>query len=107
MSSSLSLGSQMDYIYTKPRATFNEMHHIKPRAHSHKSNFALGLTNRTLAVHERANSRLLVLPGSESTINEITECIYFSPLKACREFKYKSEYNTVPVDLIIEPILFL
>ena len=60
-------------------------------------------TNRTLAVHERVDSRFLVLLGSESTITEITEFIYFSPLKPCREFKYKSE----PVILIIEPILFL
>jgi len=47
----------------------------------------------------------LVLPGSELSITEITE--YFSPLKPCREFIYKSELNIVPVDLIIEPILFL
>jgi len=45
-------------------------------------------TNHTLDVHERVDSRLLVLPGSES---EITEYIYFSPLKPCREFKYKCE----------------
>jgi len=44
-------------------------------------------TNRTLAVHER----VLVLPGSESTITEITEYIYFSPLKPRLEFKHKSE----------------
>jgi len=56
-------------------------------------------TNRTLAVHERVDSQFLVLPSSESTI---TEYMYFCPLKPCREFKY-----TVPVDLIIEPILFL
>jgi len=49
----------------------------------------------------------LVLPGSELSITEITEYIYFSPLKPCREFKYKSEYNTVPVKLIFECILFL
>jgi len=36
-------------------------------------------------------SILLVLPGSESTITEITEYSYFSPLKPCREFKYKSK----------------
>ena len=34
---------------------------------------ALELTNCTLAVHERVDSRFLVLPGSESTITEITE----------------------------------
>ena len=43
-----------------------------------------------LAVHEWVDSRFLVLPGSESTITEITEYIYFSPLKHCRECKYKS-----------------
>ena len=30
-------------------------------------------TNRTLAVHERVNSRFLVLPGSLSIFTEITE----------------------------------
>ena len=48
-------------------------------------------TNRTLAVHERVDSRFLVLPGSELTITEITEYIYFSLSKARCEFKYKSE----------------
>jgi len=48
-------------------------------------------THRTLAVHELDDSQFLVLPGSESTITEITEYIYFSPLKPRREFKYKSE----------------
>ena len=52
---------------------------------------ALGWINRTLAVHERVDSRFLVLAGSESTITEITEYTYFSPLKPRREFKYKSE----------------
>jgi len=32
-----------------------------------------------------------VLPGSELSITEITEYTYFSPLKPCLEFKYKSE----------------
>jgi len=50
-----------------------------------------GWTNHTLAVHERVDSRFSVLSGSESTITEITEYIYFGPLKARREFKYKSE----------------
>jgi len=45
-------------------------------------------TNHTLSVHERVDSRFLVLPGSESTITEITEYVYFKPR---REFKYKSE----------------
>jgi len=52
---------------------------------------AQGCTNRTLAVHERVDSRFLVLPGSESTITEITEYIYFSALKPIRAFEYKSE----------------
>jgi len=64
-------------------------------------------TNCTLAVHERVDSQFLVLPGSESTITEITEYIYFGPSKPHREFKYKSDLNILPVDLIIEPILFL
>jgi len=64
-------------------------------------------TNRTLAIHERVDSRFLVLPGSESTITKITEYIYFSPLKPCNEFEYKCDWNTVIVDLMIEPILFL
>ena len=34
---------------------------------------------------------LLVLPGSELSITEITEYTYFSPLKPCRELMYKSE----------------
>jgi len=41
------------------------------------------------------------------SITEITEYTYFSPLKPSREFVPKSEYNIVPVDLIIELILFL
>jgi len=39
-----------------------------------------------LSIHDA-----LVLAGSESTITEITEYKYFSPLKTGREFKYKSE----------------
>jgi len=38
-----------------------------------------GWSNRTLAVHERVDSRILVLAGSESTITEITEYTYLSP----------------------------
>ena len=41
-----------------------------------------------LAVHERVDSRFLVLAGSKSTITEITEYTCFSPLKPRREFKY-------------------
>jgi len=84
---------------------------------NHWTKAAQEWTNRTLAVHERVDSRFLVLPGSESTITEITEYMYFTPLKPRREFKYKSEQNTVPVDLstehtvpvdlTIEPFLFL
>ena len=50
---------------------------------------AQGWTNRTLAVHERVDSRFLLLPGNESTITEITEYIYFSPLKPVRESDIK------------------
>jgi len=64
-------------------------------------------TNLTLSVQERVDSRFLVLQGSESTITEITEYIYFSPLRPCREVIHKSESNTVPVELIIKRILFL
>ena len=49
----------------------------------------------------------VVLPGSELSVTEITEYYYVSPYKPCREFQYTSEYHTVPVDLIIESILFL
>jgi len=48
-------------------------------------------TNRTLAVHERVDYRFLVLPGSDLTITEITEYMYFSPLKPRREFRFASE----------------
>ena len=68
---------------------------------------AQGWTNRTLAVHERVDSRFLVLPGSGCIFTEITEYKYFSPSKPSRKFKYKSELNTLPLDRIIEPILFL
>ena len=43
-------------------------------------------TSRTLAVHEWVDSRFLVLPGSESTITEITAYIYFGQFEARREF---------------------
>ena len=54
-----------------------------------------------------ATPYFLVLPGSELSITEITEYKYFSPLWPSLEFTYKSEYNTVPVNLIIESILFV
>jgi len=50
---------------------------------------------------------VVVLAGSQSTFTEITEYIYFSPLKPSRELKYKSEWILVPLDLIIEPLSFL
>ena len=40
-------------------------------------------------VHEQYDSWSLVLAGSESTITEITEYTYFSPLKPRREFNIK------------------
>ena len=52
---------------------------------------ALSSRNCTLNVHERVDSRFLVMAGSESTITEITEYTYFSPLKPRREIEYKSE----------------
>ena len=67
-------------------------------------------TNGLIALWPSTNGAIpyfLVLPGSELSITEITEYIYFSPLKPRREFKYESEYNTVPVDLIIESVFFL
>ena len=64
-------------------------------------------TNHTLAVHERLNSQFLVLSGSLSNFTEITGGKCLSPSKSYCEFKYKSELNTVRVDLIIEPIWFL
>ena len=42
--------------------------------------------NRTLAVHERSDSLLLVLPCSELSITEITEFKYFGLSKPGREF---------------------
>jgi len=45
---------------------------------------AQGWRNRTLAVHERVDSRFLVLTGSESTSTEITEYTFVSPLKPSR-----------------------
>ena len=41
---------------------------------------AQGWRNRTLAVHERVNSRFLVLPGSLSIFTQITGVKYFSLL---------------------------
>ena len=49
---------------------------------------AQGWRNCTLAVHERANSRFLVLPDSLSIFTEITGHKYFSPLKPCRQVEY-------------------
>ena len=48
-------------------------------------------TDRNLAVHERVDFRFLVLPSRASTITEITEYMYFSPLKPRREFNHKCE----------------
>ena len=42
-----------------------------------------------ITVHERVDSRFLVLPGSETTIPEITEYVYFSPLRPFNEFDIK------------------
>ena len=67
---------------------------------------AQGWNNRTLVVHERVDSRFLVMPSSESTITEITEYLQLGPKKPCSAFLHKSEKNTVPVDLIIEPFSF-
>jgi len=64
----------------------NESHSYKNESYSTQE-----WTNRTLAVHERVNSRFLVLPGSFSICTEITGHKYFSPLKPLREFKYQSE----------------
>ena len=63
-----------------------------------------------IALWPSTNGRIadfFVLPGSLSIFTEITKHKYFVPSKPCREFKYKSELNTVRVDLISEPILFL
>jgi len=57
--------------------------------------------------HERIDCRFLVLPGSEATVTEITEYIYFSLMWTQSEFKYKSKWNTVPSVLIIGLIPFL
>jgi len=47
-----------------------------PEAPEMNPHSAKGLTNRTLDVHERVDSRFLVLSGSESTITEITDYIH-------------------------------
>ena len=52
---------------------------------------AQGWSNRTLAVHERVNSRFLVLPESLSIFTQITGLKYFSLLSPRGEIKYKSE----------------
>ena len=52
---------------------------------------AQGLRNRTLAVHERVDSRFLELAGRDSICTQITEYKGFSPLKPIREFTFKSE----------------
>jgi len=57
--------------------------------------------NRTLAVHELVDSRILVLVGSESIFTEITGCTYFSLLYPRRELECKSAENIVALDLII------
>jgi len=63
--------------------------------------------NRTLAVHELVDSRILVLAGSESIFTEITGCTYFSLLYPRRELEYRSAENIVGLDLIIGLISFL
>ena len=45
--------------------------------------------NRTLAVHERVNSRFLVLPGGLSIVTQITGHKYFSPLEPCVNLNIK------------------
>jgi len=47
-----------------------------------------------------------LLAGSESTISEITWCKFFRLRKPSREFKYRSEYNIVPLGLIFGLITF-
>jgi len=70
---------------------FRLLLHCYTLEESEENSPAQGWNNRTLAVHEPVDSRFLVLPGSESTITEITEYTCFSPLRPCHEFKYKSE----------------
>jgi len=65
------------------------------------------LTNLTLAVHERVDSRFLVLPVVNGHFTDIIELIYFSPLKTCIEFNYKSEGTYFTSGSYHEPILFL
>jgi len=68
---------------------------------------AQGWTTCPLAVHERTSVHFLVLPGSLLSITEITEYTSFSSSKPIHELRYKSELNIVPMELIIEPMLFL
>jgi len=62
----------------------------KPKRKLAKKPYTQGWNNRTAISHERVDSRFLVLPGSESTITEITEYSYFSLILTTVEFKYKS-----------------
>jgi len=64
------------------------------------------MTNRTLAVHERVDSRFLVLPGSESTITEITEYIYFSPSKLRRDLNTRVSKILYQWILSLNPFCF-
>jgi len=50
---------------------------------------------------------ILVLAGSESTITEITGYKYFSLINPSREFKYKSKWKIVPLDVYIGLISLL
>ena len=59
-----------------------------PRVHFF---LAQGWTNRTLSVHERVDSRFLVLPGSLCIFTQITGHKYFCPCQPCHESKHKSD----------------
>ena len=50
---------------------------------------AQGWRNHTLISHERVDSRILVLPGSESISTEITAYIFLSLILTAVEFRYK------------------
>jgi len=68
------------------------------------------LKNGEIALWPSTNGAIayfLKLPGSLLSITEITEYKYLIPLKPWRRLKYKSEQNIVPLDFIIEPIMFL
>jgi len=64
-------------------------------------------TNRTPNATNLSIPCFLVLPGSESTITEITEYVYFSRILSDFELQYKIEKHFIPLAIINGLIPFL